>query len=121
MTHALCLIFEISCSRVSVLVSGIQLPSSQAAERLAGQAASKAAELRRRRGGRGACRGDLVCSFSFSDDGAEEAEAADRPAGTPTAHERQPAAAGVDGSLPCSSPTVRDKRLYRSLVIRRVV
>lgn len=40
---------------------------------------------------------DLVSSFSFSDDGAEEAEAADRLAGTPAAHERQPAAAGVDG------------------------
>lgn len=37
------------------------------------------------------------CIFSglLADDGAEEAEAADWPAGAPAAHERQPAAAGV--------------------------
>lgn len=58
--------------------------------------------------------------FLSPDDGAEEAEAADRPAGTPAAHERQPAAAGVDGG-PSPLVTVRDRRLYHSLVIRRVV
>lgn len=36
-----------------------------------------------------------VSRLSFSDDRAEEAEAADRPFGTPSAHERQPPAARV--------------------------
>lgn len=39
----------------------------------------------------------------FSDDWAEEAEAADRPAGTPSAHERQPTAARL-GSTHADKP-----------------
>lgn len=40
----------------------------------------------------------------FPDDRTEEAEAADRPPGTPSAHERQPPAARVSAGAPDSPP-----------------
>lgn len=112
MTHALCLISEISCNWVSVLVSCILLRSSEAgADQHSGahfwfSTVSKTMGLSLVcLGGWGGGRHERhaegwhdCCIFSglFADDGAEEAEAADWPAGAPAAHERQPAAAGVE-------------------------
>lgn len=109
MTHALCLISEISCNGVSVLVSCILLRSSEArADQHSGahfwfSTVSKTIEQQGLSQGGGrrerhAERWHECCIFSglFADDGAEEAEAADWPAGAPAAHERQPAAAGVE-------------------------
>jgi len=51
--------------------------------------------------------------LSSSDDGAEEAEAADRPIGTPSAHERQPPAACV------KTPGTLETSLHRLAVWTR--
>lgn len=113
MTHLLCLISEISCGRVSLLVVCILLSSEDRFEtvlrlqlrlntlneridedyRLPGSQARSEGEDENCSGGTNRALKSAFCVFS--DDRTEEAEAAHRLARTPSAHEHQPSAARV--------------------------